>query len=219
MGVSKTNILEQIEQKGSDKEKIAADVIENPGLIPELLAGMKAQKGNIKFGCEKVLRLVSQQKPGLIYPFFDIFVTLLDSENNFLKWGGIKTTANLTPVDSENKFEKIFAKYYAPIAGPAMITAANIIGSSVIIARAKPGLADKISREILKIEQAEYLLHGVVSPECQHVIFGHAIDAFTEFFELIKDKQPVIEFIKKQLNNFRRPVAIRAEKFLKKYKL
>ena len=217
--MSKTNILEQIEQKGSEKEKIAAQVVENPGLIPELLEGLKTQKGSIKFGCEKVLRLVSEQKPALIYPHFDIFAALLDSENNFLKWGAIKTTANLTPADSENKFEKIFAKYYALVTGPDMVTAANIVAGSVIIARAKPKLVEKISREILKVENAEYIHQGVLSEECQHVAFGHAIDAFTKFFDKIEEKQPVIEFIKKQLNNFRKPVAIRAEKFFKKYKL
>ena len=65
-----------------------------------------------------------------------IRVELLDNKNSFLKWGSILIIANLTPVDSEKRFDRIFKKYYAPIIGPAMVTAANIIGGSVKIVSA-----------------------------------------------------------------------------------
>ncbi|MBA7527022.1 hypothetical protein ES705_19195 [subsurface metagenome] len=34
---------------------------------------------------EKILRLVSEQQLELIYPHFDTFVKMLDSDNNILK--------------------------------------------------------------------------------------------------------------------------------------
>ena len=104
--MDKVIILQQIEKKGSDKEKIAGLVVRNTSYIPHLLEGLQAQKGSIKFGCEKVLRLVSREKPEVLYPYFDIFVKLLGSDNNFLKWGAIITIANLTTVDSKKKFER-----------------------------------------------------------------------------------------------------------------
>jgi hypothetical protein len=39
--------------------------------------------------------LVSEKKPELVYSYFDFLVKLLDSENNFLKWGSIITISNL----------------------------------------------------------------------------------------------------------------------------
>ena len=210
-------IVEQIGEKGSDKDKIAGYVIKNPECIPDIIGGLHAEKGTEKFGCEKVLRLISKKKAGLIYPYFDDYTTLLDSDNNFLKWGAILTIANLTVADSENKFENIFAQYYAPVTGPELVTAANIIGASVIIAGAKPELTDNITREILKVQYAEYRHQGEKSPECYNIACGHAIDYFHEVFNTIEDKETVAVFVKKHLDNTRKPVVKKAIKFLKKY--
>ncbi|MBN1292703.1 MAG: hypothetical protein JXB48_12755 [Candidatus Latescibacteria bacterium] len=210
-------IVKKIGLKSSDKEKIVEQVIKNPECLPEIIEGLHAKKGAVKFGCEKVLRLVSEKKPELVYPFFDVFAALLDSENNFLKWGAILTVANLTVVDSENKFEKIFEKYYAPVTGPAVVTAANIMSGSVVIAGAKPELLNYITRKILKVEQAQYRHHGKLSPECYNVACGHAIHYFHEVFNNIEDKEKVAIFVKNQLENTRKPVVKKAIKFLKKY--
>jgi len=113
----------------------------------------------------------------LIYPYFNFLVKLLDSENNFLKWGAIITIVNLYIVDSKNHFEKIFNNYYAPVKGRMMVTAANIVGNSWKIAQAKPKLSDRIVDEILKIEKVKYRYKGELSPECNNVVCGHAIDS------------------------------------------
>lgn len=210
--MSESRIVQQISQKGSDKEKVAEQVIKNPGLLPEVFAGLEADKARIKYGCEKILRLISEKNPGVIYPYFDFFTEMLNSENNFLKWGTIHTIANLTAVDSENKFEKIFDKYFYPIPGPVLITAANVIGGAAKIALAKPELTGKISKEILKVEKAKYQ-----TEECRNVAIGHAVNSYHQFFHQIEDKEPVITFVKKQLKSTRNAVRKKAEKFLKKY--
>jgi len=192
-------------------------VIKNPKLIEVLISIIDSEKGSIKFGCEKIIRLVSEKKPELVYPYFDFFVKLLDSENNFLKWGAIITISNLSCVDSKNQFEKIFNKYYAPVTGPIMVTAANIVGNSWKIAQAKPNLMDRIVDKILKIEKAKYEYKGELSPECNNVVCGHAIDSFEKFFEKANNQKKIMAFIKRQLNNTRPSVKKRAEKFMKKW--
>ena len=109
------------------------------------------------------------------------------------------------------------AKYYAPIKGPTMVTAANIIGSSPKIASAKPELTQRITREILKVEKAAYEHHGGPSPECSNVALGHAIDAFDQFFDKIEDQAAIIRFVRRQLKNTRDKVVKKAEKFLRKH--
>lgn len=217
--MSKTDLIEKIAAKGSDKEKIAAHAIRNPDCIPVFIKGLNAQKASIKFGCEKVLRLISEEKPELIYPYFETFEKLLGSENSFLKWGTIMTIANLTSVDSDNRFEVIFEKYYAPIPGPAMVTAANIIASSARIASSKPKLIAGITKEILKVERARYKRKGKLSPECKNVACGQAIDSFGQFFDEIEDKERVVQFVRKQLKNSRPAVRKKAEKFLRKHRI
>lgn len=213
------NIIEEISKKGSDKEKITKEVIKSPELIPQLFEGLNNSRGSIRLGCEKIIRLISEQQPELIYPYFDIFTKLLDSENNILKWGAIITISNLVSVDSKNKFDKIFKKYFSLISEKTMITAANTIKNSWKIALAKPNLTEKISKEILKAEKARYENKGQLSPECSRIVYGHAIDSFDKFYGKIRDKRPVTDFIKRQLNNTRKAVAKKADKFLHKYRI
>lgn len=207
-----SELLQEIAKKEIAKERIVDKVINNPELLPVLFEGLNSNKASIKYGCEKILRLLSEKKPQLLYPHFNLFVKLLDSEDNFLKWGSIITIANLTNVDSENKFEKIFDKYFAPIPGPELIPAGNVIGNSYKITLAKPQLSDRIAKEILKVEKAKYQTN-----ECRNVALGHAINSYMKFFDQIKDKEPVVKLIKTQLENTRNATRKKAEKFVKKW--
>ena len=206
-----SKLLQQISQKGSDKEKIARKVIKKPELLPEIIDGLGADRTSVKYGCAKILRIVSDEAPGLLYPRFDYFAGLLDSDHNILKWEGIYVIANLAAVDTEDRIEEIFVRYFAPIPGPALITAANVIGGAAKIASAKPHLADRIVRELLKVEKAQYK-----TTECRNVALGHAIKAFDQFFDQIRDKGPVIAFVRRQLDNTRNATRKKAEVFLKK---
>jgi hypothetical protein len=205
-------IMEQIGQKGSDKEQVAERVIAEPGLLKSVIEGLSARPAAIKYGCSKVLRLISQKKPEFLYPRFDFFVKRLDIDNTFLKCDAILTLANLTSVDSDNKFEAIFDRYFAPIKGPTLIVAANIIGSAARIALSKPELTDWIVGKLLKVENAKYQ-----TEECRNIALGQAIDSFDEFFERIGDKERVRRLVKKQLRNTRKSAAKKAAQFLKKH--
>jgi hypothetical protein len=213
------DIIEKISKKGSNKEQIAKEVIKSPEFIPQILEGINSSKGGIRLGCEKILRQISEQRPDLIYPYFDTFIKMLDSENNILKWGAIITISNLASVDTNGKFEIIFKKYFSSITDKTMITASNIIKNSWKIALAKPELEEQIIQEILKTEKARYVNKGQLSPECNNVVCGHAIDSFDKFYGEIKNKKPVVDFIKRQLNNTRKPVAKKAKKFLSNHKI
>jgi hypothetical protein len=216
--VDTEKIIEVISQKGADREAIAAEVLNNPKAIPTLIKGLAAKKANLRYGSEKVLRLVSEKRPELIYPHFGRFVELLGVDNKFLKWGAILTIANLAAVDDEQRIEQIFDRYFAPLTGPVMVTAANIIGGSTRIIRAKPDLADRIAAEILKVEKAKYLMHGEISPECSSVVCGHAVDFFIENYDRFSDKKRVRAFVQRQLQNSRPAVRRKAKAFFDAHK-
>ncbi len=217
IAMDKTGVISECGRKGADLDTIAQQVVERPERIADLVDALQSEKGTARYTYEKVLRRVSERRPELAYPWFDVFAAMLNHDNSFLKWGAIMTIANLASVDSEGKFDAIFEKYYAPIRGPVMVTAANIIGSSPKIARAKPHLAGRIAREVLKVRKARYERHGDLSPECRNVAIGHAVEAFDEFFDQISDKASVLEFVKSQLKNTRKPVVKKAERFLRRH--
>jgi len=210
--MSGSKLQQEIARKETDMEKTVDKVMKKPELLSEVFEGLGSDKARIKYGCVKVLRLISEKKPEILYPRMDFFSDLLDSDNNFLKWGAIHTIANLAAADSERRFEVIFDKYFAPIPGPELIPAGNVIGGAAKIALAKPELSDRIAKEMLKVEKAKYQ-----TAECRNVAMGHAIKSFDLFFDQIKDKEPVIKLIKKQLKNTRNATRKKAEKFLKKW--
>lgn len=211
------DLNKEIGKKGFDAAKIACYAMENPRCIERLIEGVTAPKGGARFRYEKVLRLISERHPELVYPYFAVFKELSVCDNSFLKWGAIIIISNLAVADSDNHIDAIFKAYYAPVTGPVMVTAANIISGSAKIASAKPYLTQRITREILKVEKARFELHGKPSPECRNVAIGQAIDAFDQLFDQIKDKEIVVKFVKRQLRNSRKAVAKKADQFMKKH--
>ena len=211
-----SDLFARIGEKGADPDKIAERAIEQPALIPILIAGLDASQARTKYGCEKVLRKISEKNPALLYPHFDVFADLLEASNSFLKWGAIMTIANLAGVDSQRKIDELFSRYCAPIKGPAMITAANVIGSLPRIASVRPELAERIAVEILRVETASYELRGCASPECRNVAIAHALSALGVMFESLKKKRPVLDFVRRQLDNPRAGVRKAAAAFLKR---
>ncbi len=205
-------LLQQIAQKESDKEQIAQRIIGEPALLADILEGLSARQASVRFGCSKVLRIISQKQPEVLYPHFDFFVQRLDIDNTFLRCDAFLILANLTAVDTANKFESIFYRYFSPVKGPTLIVAANVIGGAAIIAQARPELTDRIVAELLKVETAQYQ-----TDECRRIALGHAMTSFDEFFGQIGDKERVLKLVRKQLNSTRKGTAKKAEQFLKKH--
>jgi hypothetical protein len=185
----------------------------DPGLA-SIFEGLVAKEARVKYGCAKVLLIISEKWPLALYPRFDFLAGLLDSENKILQWNATWMLANLTTVDTLDKFGKIFDRYFAPIPGPVMITGANVIGAAARIAKAKPALSDRITAELLKVESAAYQ-----TPECRNIALGHAIVSFDQFFDQIEDKGPVIRLIRKQLENTRPATRKKAERFLQRHRM
>jgi len=209
--MNSSKLLQKIAHKNSEKNKIAKKVIKNSELLPELFAGLQAREARIKYGSNKVLMIISEKNPTVLYPKLDFFINQLDSENNFLKWGAIQIIANLSRVDSVHRFENVFSKYFAPILGHKMITAVNTIKSATIIAANKHHLTEKISEEILKVEGADY-----ETSECNDIVIGQAIKTLNELFPLLKSKKPVFEFAQRQLKNKRPATRKIADIFIRK---
>lgn len=147
----------------------------------------------------------------MLYPKMEFFVNLLDSENNIVKWNTMDIIANLTAVDSRNEFNKVFKKFYLNLNCGSLITAGHIVDNSGKIALHKPELQDEITEQLLKVEKIP-----LPTEECRNILIGKTINAFQAYFEKIKDKNEVISFVKRQLDNPRNATRAKAEKFLKK---
>ena len=205
-------ILEAVAKKKNKAEALAERVIRNPRYLPELLEGLSSESAGIKFKSAKILRIISEERPKLLYPKWDFFEKLLDCENNIIKWNAMDVIANLTRVDLKNRFDKIFRKFYGMLYEGSLITASHVVGNSWKIAKAKPGLSRRITNELLKVGKIP-----LPTEECRNILKGHAILSFSEYFDQIKEKGKVISFAKRELKNSRNATRSKAEKFLKKF--
>lgn len=204
-----TTVPSELSGKTVSHQAIASRVARRPALLPELFDGLAADEARVRYGCLKVLRLISERKPAVVYPEFDRLVALLNSENNILQWSAIIILGNLAAVDAQRKLDEILTRYLRPIAGPVLITAANTIGGAGKMAAAKPRLADRIARALMRVEAANYQ-----TPECRNVALGRVVESLELFFDQVKDRQSVLEFVRRQLGNARPAVRRKAARFL-----
>jgi hypothetical protein len=200
-----------IDPSVSSPEQMARAVVKSPALLEEIINGLNAKTARVKYACAKALRVISEERPDSLYPKFDYFAKLLGHENNIFRWEAIFVLSHLARVDKQDKFNAIFDRYFAPIPGPVMITASNVIGASARIAQAQPHLANRIATEVLKVAQASYQ-----TSECRNIAIGQAILAFGEFLGLIENRQPVLAFVRSQIKNTRPATRKKAEQFLKR---
>ena len=64
---------------GSDNANELADTsIESPGLLSLVLEGLSSTNPRVKYKCAKILNVISQEKPEILYSYFDFFIKLLD---------------------------------------------------------------------------------------------------------------------------------------------
>jgi len=204
----KTGALEKLGKNEIKPEVLAREVVRNSALLPEILKGISSPKARVKFGCAKILSIVSENKPEILYPEFEFFVGLLDCGNNIIKWNAMDVLANLTKVDTKNRFESIFQRYYGFLEDEVMITAGHVVDNSGAIAGAKPHLTRRITAELLKVERIPR------NQECKNILLGKAITAFGMFFDQIQNKDDVISFVKRQLSNTRNATKAKADRFL-----
>jgi len=207
--------MKGFEIQKTEAEDLTINVIKNPSLLPEILNGISSENPRVKFKSAKTLRFMSEKNPEMLYTEMDFFSRLLDSENNIIKWIAIDVIGNLTSIDSENKFDKIFNKYFGLLSDKSMITVGHVIDNSGKIAKAKPYLTEKITSELLKIEKIPTKPH--LTLECKNILLGKTIQAFNMYFVQITDKSSIVSFVKRQIKNTRNATKAKAERFLKRF--
>lgn len=210
-----SELLQKLADKSMTKEELVQKVEQNFGMLPEVLKGISSSKAAVRYGCAKVLMDLSDEHPEELYPHMDFFINLLDNKYRILTWNAMAIIANLTKVDKEKKFDAIFDKYYSFLDDEYMVTVANVVGHSGKIALAKPHLIQKITSELLKVENISTTPH--MTEECKRVIAEKAIEYFDLFFDRIDAKDKVISFAKRHLDSPRKTLKTEAENFLKRW--
>jgi len=209
-----TDLLQKLGSKTFTKEELLQKVEKDFSLLPVVLKGTSSPKATVRYGCAKVLMDMSEKYPEILYPYIDNFIVLLKSKYRILTWNAIAIIANLTRVDRDRKFDAIFDQYYGFLNDEYMVTVANVVGNSAKIALARPHLVQRITSELLKVENIKLTPH--LTAECKRVIIEHAVKSLDVFFEKIEAKELVLSFVRKQLCSTRTSLRKEAQSFLEK---
>jgi len=204
-------MLTELSKKRIDVEKVAKRALADPKVLSELFEGILCKKETIRFNSFKVLLQLSEEHPKLLYPEWDFFAKLLDTDNAYHIYIAIYIIANLTRVDTKNKFEKMFKKYYDFLDDARIVPPSHVALNSGKIIRAKPKLQTKITKRLLAIDETHH------EPGRKDLIKGYVIEGFSEYFGEAKNKKEIIEFVKRQLNSTSPKTRKVAKEFLKKW--
>jgi HEAT repeat protein len=205
-------MAEALSARAPNLQGLARQAEGDPELLLAAIDALGSVSPRIRFSASKLLRLVSEKSPEVLYPHFEPFVRLLHDKNSILRWNAILALGNLAAADHGKKLDAILDAYLEPISGKSLIDASKTIRGAAAIARAKPYLADEIAKAILAVEQARY-----ATRECRNVAIGHAINALSEFFPSLLNQDRVLSFVRRQRKNPRRATSNKARKFLAKW--
>ena len=195
-----------------DKEINAAvaEAMADQKRLAEWLQHLLSKDDNIRFTGFTIVFALSQRHPTILYPHWDFFVNLLKDANNYRQFIAIRILAQLTQVDTNNKFEEIFETYYGILEGEKTMTASHLVGNSGIIARAKPSLEPEITNKLLSIDT----LHQGKQKE---LIKGYALEAFTDYFQDASNKPAILTFARNLVKSSSPKTAKKAKDFLQQW--
>jgi len=197
-----------LDKKDISVENVAKKALKDGEILSELLGGVLSKKDTIRYNSFKILLLLSEEHPEVLYLKWDFFAELINSDNSYRKLIAVRLIANLTRIDKENKFEEIFDKYYN-LLNDSVIVAGHITANSGKIAKAIPELQTKITNKLLNIDKT--------NQKHKDLIKSGAIQSFSEYFEEAKNKKEIIDFVKNQLDSESPKTRKIAKEFLKKW--
>jgi hypothetical protein len=183
-----------LNNKNINIEAVAKKAVKNDELMATLLDSLWSKNETIRYNCHKVLFLLTQEQPQTLYSKWDYFEEFLESDNTYHKLSAVLLLANLTQIDKDNKFERLFDRYYDLLDDKSFITAAYVAGASGKIARAKPRLRTRITNRLLNIDKTHH------NPERKDLVKASIIEAFEGYIGQTRNKKRIVDFVQQQLN-------------------
>ena len=164
------------------------------GQLPvELVDGVTSKDEDLRYNCYQVLVAVGQDRPEIVYPYWDSFVELLDSPNAYHRSVAVRLIACMTPADDGERFEALFDRYFEFLDDAKILVTRYLVQDAGIIAKAKPDLQERIVAKLLSIDDTHH--------KHKDLIKGDVIQAFEAFYDAYPDQEQLLAFVKDQLSS------------------
>ena len=213
--MTKNDLISQISDKNVDVDKFAEIVINEESIRQEIINQMLNNKHIMAYyHSYNILSKASELKPELFYRYWNDFASLLNHENSYHRDFGLTLIANLTKVDTENKFSSVFDDYFKCINDAKFMTARHCIQNTAKILANKCELKEDISNILLDIDKLCNF-----SEKQKALIKSDVIDVFDKFYREINNKEMINKFVKVELNSISPKTKKRAREFILKYEI
>lgn len=213
--MTKNGLISEISDKNVDVDKFAEIVINEEPIRQEIINQMLNNEHiMVYYHSYNILAKASELKPELFYRYWDDFVSLLNHENSYHRDFGLTLIANLTKVDTENKFAHVSEDYFKHINDGKFMTARHCIHNTAKILANKHELKEDILNILLNIDELCNF-----SEKQKALIKSDVIEVFDEFYEEITNKEMINKFVKVELNSVSPKTKKRAREFILKYEI
>jgi hypothetical protein len=196
-------------EKEFDLEQLAQSAIDDAKVLKETLKGLVSKDESYRYNCFKVLLQISENKPLVLYPEWDYFMKLLKSDNAYHRCIAVNILANLTAIDTENRFENIFNAYFDVLDDKKLIPAIYVARNAGKIAKAKPHLQAHITERLLDIDKTHHKQKDLIKADI--------IESFEALYKDVQDKYRISAFVKEQLESSSPKTRKAAQSFLSKF--
>jgi hypothetical protein len=214
----KKNLTATLHAMLADKEQPHLEqamqaALSNRQALDQILAGIVAKEDAYRFNCFQVLYRLSEELPDVLYPEWDYFVGLLDSDNSYHRSIAARLIANLAQADTQNRLEGIFDRYFDLLDDEKIITARQFAQHVGRIARAKPHLQTRIVERLLAVDTTHH------EKGRKDLLKGDVIAAFDECLTAgSPDQARVLAFVEQQLASSSPKTRKAAQAFLQRHK-
>jgi hypothetical protein len=204
-------MLDELNDKKANVEQMAERAIDDHSLIAGLIDGLSEKSEIYRYNCSKVLHIIDEKQPEIIYPYWHALEKLMDSDNAFHRMSSVSHLSYLVAIDTDNKFEKIFGKYFRLLDDQSVIVAIYVAQASGRIALAKPAFQKGITDILLAVDKTHHL------PGRRELIKAGIIESFDKYMADYPDKSAIFAFVTMQIESESPKTRNLAKSFIKKW--
>jgi hypothetical protein len=152
------NILEILDGKWTDgtrpKDLYKLYISKNPiEYVETIIVGLHSEKRKVQSGCAELASLLSEDKPEILYPHIELFLSNLKVKMAVLRWEALCTLGNLASVDKNRLLPNYINQIVSFLDNKSIVLQGHAIQALSKIAKAFPDKASKILEELLNSKE------------------------------------------------------------------
>ena len=161
--------------------------------LREAVSGLTSKNEDQRYNSFRVLLRIAEERPEVLYPFWDRLAELLPSSNAYHRSAAVQLLAPLVRAGTENRFDRLADSFFGLLHDESIITARYVARVAGAIGTARPSQRATIVEKLLQVDQS---LH-----KQKELLKADVIASLGQLFAEHEDKARLVSFVRQQLNS------------------